>query len=130
MITLYRDEAIPFVNVEPFKSLSVYLWLGTILIPTAIIAVLVLANRSMQKYYWWQESFTYIIGLLFQRDIRGKNPMTLSSKTISIFVAIFTLVIMSTYTAVLTANNVTSTKSLPIAGYKDQKVKVMCQSSK
>ena len=122
LITMLEEKEIPFFNVEPFKSISVALWIAALTIPTLTIGLLVATERATGKRYYWKESFLYIMGLVFQRDMGGKDPHRWSSKVIALSIAMFTLVIMSTYTAILTANSVTYTKNLPITGFDDVKV--------
>ena len=62
-------------------------------------------------------------GLMFQRDIGGENPLYFGTRTISIAIALSTLIIMSTYTTALTANKVVHTSKTPITGFKDDKVR-------
>ena len=75
-----------------------------------------------EKNYTYMESIMYLFGLLFQRDIGGLNPRTLGSRVISITVALAFMIVMSTYTAVLTLNAVTHVERLPITGFMDPKV--------
>ena len=122
LITMLEEKEISFFNVEPFKSITVTLWIAALIIPILSIGLLVATDRATGKSYYWKESFLYIMGLVFQRDMGGKDPHRWSSKVIALSIAMFTLVIMSTYTAILTANSVTFTKDLPITGFDDVKV--------
>jgi len=117
------DYSLPFlVNIEPLKYLTVQLWIAVLVVPILVIFLLTQTGKSLGQKYHWRESFTYITGLAFQRDLGGKNPTNWSSKVISLSVALFMLIIMSTYTAVLTANNVMFRRELPITGFNDDLV--------
>ena len=76
-----------------------------------------------RETYTFRQSSLYIGGLAFQRDIGGEQPVYLGSRLIAIVIAASLLVIMTSYTAVLTANKVTHKTALPISGFKDYKVR-------
>jgi len=122
IITILEEEVLPFANIEPLKYLTVQLWIAVLVVPILVIFLLTQTGKSLGQKYHWRESFTYITGLAFQRDLGGKNPTNWSSKVISLSVALFMLIIMSTYTAVLTANNVMFRRELPITGFNDDLV--------
>ena len=128
LITMLEEKTLSFFNVEPFKSISVTLWAAVLIIPALTIGLLVTTERATGKRYFWKDSFLYIMGLAFQRDMGGKNPYMWSSKVIALSIAMFTMVVMSTYTANLTANSVTFTKNLPISGFDDDKVLLYVRS--
>ena len=64
----------------------------------------------------------FTLGLLFQRDIGGSNPRHIGSRTIGISVAVGMMVIITAYTAVLTARNINVAKVLPVSGFYDPKI--------
>ena len=64
---------------------------------------------------------TYAIGLLFQRDIGGLVPCQIGSRVVAIALAMTLMIVMTTYTAVLTTRNIITTKRLPISGLNDPK---------
>ena len=53
----------------------------------------------------------------------GQNPVDGGSRVIAISIALFMMIVMSTYTAMLTAITVTYHEKVPITGFKDEKVK-------
>ena len=59
---------------------------------------------ALQRYPT-RELFSYLSGLLFQRDLGAKNPQFWSSRLPCIFYAIAMTIIMTSYTANLTAAN-------------------------
>lgn len=130
IVTLLEKSSIPFLNTEVFSPMSMVLWLTLFLVTILTSCLLVLAeklvtylkNWKIQRAYTIRQSLHYVAGLLFQRDIGGEPPISYSSRLLSIVVAIATMVVMTAYTAVLTANKVTYTNSLPITGYEDKKV--------
>ena len=64
----------------------------------------------------------YIVILILQRDMEGYVPNKLGSRTVSIALAMTLMIVMTTYTAILTTRNIESTFTLPVSGMKDQKV--------
>lgn len=127
--TLLEKSTIPFFNTDVFSPISEALWVALLAVTIISSFLLVVTERlgtrlesAVERPYSVNQSLTYIAGLLLQRDLGGEPPLSLSSRILSILFAIVTLVVMATYTAVLTANKVTYTKSLPITGFKDKKV--------
>lgn len=127
--TLLEKSSIPFFNTKAFSPLSGMLWLAMFIVTIVSSYLLVLAERlgtraqcNVQQAYSMRHSLAYIAGLLFQRDIGGRPPTSFSSRFFSILIALATVVVMTSYTAVLTANKVTYTNTLPITGFKDKKV--------
>ncbi|XP_057290949.1 glutamate receptor ionotropic, NMDA 3A-like isoform X2 [Hydractinia symbiolongicarpus] len=116
----------PFFNFEAFEPLSVTLWLTVVFITFFSSFILVLMESKCFCHqvnpYPWRESITYVVGLLFQKDIAGKNPNKPAARAVSVMLALVLLVIMSSYTAVLTAIKVTNESRLPVSGINDPKM--------
>lgn len=72
--------------------------------------------------FLWQDVFAYTTGLIFQRDIGGRNPISIYGRLSALTFAVCMTVIMSTYTAELTANNIHNPMFDDFAGINDQKV--------
>ena len=70
----------------------------------------------------WVQAFTYAFGLLVQRDVGGSLPQFLGSRTVSIFLAVAMMIVMTAYVAVLAARNITSKKTVQVSGLNDPKV--------
>jgi len=128
LVTVAQKTNVTLFNFQTFQPLSSTMWL-VVLSLTLIVSIIVYyterAPLNIHAYSMW-ESACYFTGLTFSRDIGALNPVNLGSRVISISVALFMLIVMSTYTAVLTSNMVTSTVSLPIVGLKDEKVYWNC----
>ena len=124
IVTLMDQSHLPFINVQVFEPLSFALWLTTLGLTLLTSMLLVLSERMHipAHAYSWKSSITYVVGLLFQHDLGGQNPQKFATRVVSIGFAITVMVIMSTYTAVLTANKVTTRDRLPIKGFDDPKV--------
>ena len=74
------------------------------------------------KRFKTRDMFSYISGLLFQRDLGAKLPNFWSSRLPCICYAIAMTIIMSTYTANLTATNLVHEESEDFKGLSDEKV--------
>lgn len=101
------------------------LWVGIVL--TTIVAAVIVNFIELVKYrknhkYSLSEAILFFSGLTFQRDIGGLPPLRASSQVITQSVAMFMLIAISTYTAVLTANIVTSERVSLVSGWTDEKV--------
>ena len=122
--TMIKERELEFINLEAFVPLNCgwpvvfgISFLGSIL--------LVFAERSVcerQKRYTLKDSLTYVFGLTFQRDIGGDNPHHHSSRTMAVTIACGMMIIMTAYTAVLTAQKINFAVDKPITGFDDPKV--------
>lgn len=129
MVTRINEEPLPFVNFEALKSLRLDLWIGTMSVTVvATLLIFIAAKWRKSEDGIWQDSINHFIGLFFQRDLGGKIPYYLSGAIISISVAVFTYLIMSAYTAALTANYVSYTENLVVSGFDDPKVNILFAS--
>ena len=81
-----------------------------------------MAGKEGRPDYPMKESFTYFSGLTFQRDLGGRNPKHIAARITAISFAFGMVIIMSTYTAMLTANKVSMEETLVFLGMKDPKV--------
>ena len=125
MVSKLQAATLPYLNFDVLAALSVYSW-----------AILIILTISTSFIIYWAEKLIYLrsnvenscniltygIGLLFQRDIGGLVPKNLGSRLISIALATALMIVMTTYTAVLTTRNIEDRKTLPISGLKDPKV--------
>ena len=79
------------------------------------IAVLIIEHSSNQSkkrsFYTVHEILTYLSGLTFQRDLGGRNPYFWSARIPCLMYAFGTTIIMTTYTANLTAKGVVMVES-------------------
>jgi len=89
------------------------------------ISLLIIDNtsnlRRKRTFYTVHEILTYISGLTFQRDLGGRNPYFWSARIPSIMYAFATTIIMTSYTADLTAKGVVIVES-DFNGLKDDRV--------
>ena len=89
------------------------------------IAVLIIENSSnlsqKRTFYTIHEILTYLGGLTFQRDLGGRNPYFWSSRIPCLMYAFGTTIVMTAYTANLTAKGVVVVES-DFKGLKDERV--------
>ena len=119
---------LPFLNLEAFAAISTQSWIlilcltllsgGIIYLTERLISLHPNVDNKMLKI----QVLTYAIGLLFQRDVAGHVPRNLGSRVVSVALAITLMIIMTTYTAVLTTKNIINIRTLPISGLDDPKL--------
>ena len=90
------------------------------------ISLLIIDNSSnvtkKRTFYTVHEILTYLSGLTFQRDLGGRNPYFWSARIPSIMYAFAMTIIMTNYTADLTAKGVV-VKESDFNGLKDERVR-------
>lgn len=125
-----QDQDLPFLNFAFIKYLSDdLLWTILGVFIGGMIIVYILENTSRDgkagintNNYHLKECFTYFSGLTFQRDLGGHNPKKLATRITAITFAFGMVVIMTTYTAILTASKVQQEVQQPFLGMKDHQV--------
>ena len=134
---LVKPQAIDleFINFGFISPLSGYLQLMLWLI---IVGVMVLnfafensvfltslTNReyAKEKYYPIYESITYISGVALQRDMGGVNPKRPGARLAAIVFAFSMVIVVTTYTAVLAAQNMQYVENNPFQRIKRSKGK-------
>ena len=65
------------------------------------------------------QAFTYAFELLVQRDVGGSLPQFLGSRTVSMFLAVVMMIVMT----VLAARNITGRKTVQVSGLNNPKVR-------
>ena len=122
-----KELDLPIVNWEFVKMLKADLVLGLVS-SFAIVFIFLFTYENInhyfhkERYYPTREAFSYIAGLTFQRDLAGKTPHKWSARFVAIVYAIAMTIVMTSYTANLTANNLTATDEDDFQGLKDPKV--------
>ena len=82
--------------------------------------------KSLERYYSFKEGFLYLSGITFQRDLGGRNPNRGATRIMFIVFAFCMVVVMTTYTATLTAVQVKRDNSNILTGLNDPKVCTDC----
>lgn len=126
LVTFLKKSQLSFLNMEFLKPLSFLLWLTTAVAMVVTSVVLKFAERFgvAPREYAMRQTLLYVNGLVFQRNIGGEEPINFASRFNALMFAVGMMVVMSTYTAVLTANKVTHKTELPLTGFKDEKVRI------
>ena len=134
ILTSSKQPALKFLNFNFLTYLSeTLLWLILLCFIIGTILVYVFENEQMvlarifdpnlrPPVYPWREGFSYFSGLSFQRDLGGKNPRRCGARVTAIVFAFAMVIIMTTYTAVLTASKVKQEERYPFLGFKDTRV--------
>lgn len=118
---------LPVINWEFLKMLKLDLVLGLVS-SFAVVFIFLFTYENInhyvhsEGYYPTREAFSYIAGLTFQRDLAGKTPHKWSARFVAIIYAIAMTIVMTSYTANLTASNLTETSDDKFQGLKDPKV--------
>ena len=125
LVAKIQVSSLPYLNAEAFAALSVESWILIAGITLFTGVIIYWAEKMIFLRTNFDTEFRileHVAGLFFQRDVGGLLPIHLGSRVISIALATTLMIIMSTYTAVLTTRNIMNTQSLPITGMKDPKV--------
>ena len=100
----------------------------SIIVVFVVIFIFALACENLlawilrENRFQTRDMYSYISGLLFQRDLGAKLPIFWSSRVSCICYAIAMTIIMSTYTANLTATNLVHEENDDFQGLSDEKV--------
>ena len=124
LVSKYQFVPLPFLNSEAFAALSANLWILITALTVITGMIIYLGERIIVLHSSFDSAvqvLIYAMGLLFQRDIGGLIPKNLGSRVVSISLAMTLMVIMTTFTAVLTSRNIETSKILPISGLGDPK---------
>ena len=127
-VIAYRSapKELEFVNWKYLKSLDWTLLVSLLVALVTVCIALFVVEHFMRKVkltnkYPAREAFSYGAGLTFQRDLAGKTPDRWSARIIAISYASALTIIMTTYTANLTATNI-SVAEKDFKGLKDDRV--------
>ena len=79
-------------------------------------------QKVRRKSYAFKDGFLYLSGITFQRDLGGKHPEQGATRAMFVFFAFAMVIIMTTYTATLTAVQVKQEDNNAFKGMKDSRV--------
>ena len=82
--------------------------------------------KGLERYYAFRECFSYLSGITLQRDLGGRNPNRGATRIMFIVFAFCMVVVMTTYTATLTAVQVKQENNNVLTGMNDPKVGMSC----
>lgn len=123
------------IDWEVLSPLEPTLWVA-LLLSTVMMMLFLYFTENFEFYFYHykstseprkerfpsRESMSYVSGLMFQRDMAGKNPLNWSGRIAALGFAISMTVVMSTYTAKITANNIAEETTSGFNGITDKKV--------
>ena len=81
--------------------------------------------EGLERSYVFREIFSYLSGLTFQRDLGGANPNRGAPRVMFIVFAFGMVIVMTTYTATLTAVQVKQDNNALLTGMNDPKVSML-----
>lgn len=115
------------VNFTFLEAMEPRLIVYVPLITIAVVAIVFLLENigfrlRYNKSYNIRESISYVNGLLYKRNLGGVNPRRWPARVVSITFAISMTVLISSYTAQLTASNIESKENNVFQGFADQRV--------
>uniref|UniRef100_A0A7M5X0J8 Uncharacterized protein n=1 Tax=Clytia hemisphaerica TaxID=252671 RepID=A0A7M5X0J8_9CNID len=106
-------------------SLSMAIFISTLL---SLLSISSFENLTAfvytKRYVLFQESMAYIYGLTFQRDMGGTNPRMWSGRLAALGYASAMTIIMSIYTARITANSIGQFVESDLKGFQDERVRL------
>ncbi|XP_066926336.1 glutamate receptor ionotropic, NMDA 3A-like [Clytia hemisphaerica] len=125
-----RPKKLKFLNWKFIESIDSNLMIALVIILPVFCYTTYMMEKITSKFddsstsnpYTLENSFTYGAGLTFQRDLVGKTPIYWSARLLSICYAVALMIIMSTYTANLTASTVLSDRYANFKGMYDEKI--------
>ena len=126
----YADE-IEFVNFNFVANVTSDLLLVLLGIFTCGLIVLFATEnflnrlKGLKRTYAFKEGFSYLSGLTFQRDLGGSNPNRGATRAMFIIFAFGMVIVMTTYTATLTAVQVKQDNNVVLTGIHDPKVSIL-----
>ncbi|XP_057314727.1 glutamate receptor ionotropic, NMDA 3B-like isoform X2 [Hydractinia symbiolongicarpus] len=126
-VTKFKTEELKIVNWKFLEFLEADILFAIIVSFFVVCITTFLYENAVLivgafKYFSSRDTFTYIAGLVFQRDLLGKTPKKWSARIIAIIYATGMTVVMTTYTANLTANNIMTGADDSFKGLKDEKI--------
>ncbi|XP_057309039.1 uncharacterized protein LOC130647266 [Hydractinia symbiolongicarpus] len=121
-------EKLSFINYEFLEPLDNIL-LVVIIISSILLHIMLFLFENVSvrllktgERFAWRDVFSYTTGLIFQRDIGGRNPVSSHGRLSALSFAVCMTVIMSTYTAKLTANGINNQETDDFLGIIDPKI--------
>ena len=120
-----KEEFPNWSFLNPMSKELNYAIAGTALL--AVCVILLLENgrflsRITTERFSFREAMVYVFGLTFQRDMGATNPRMWSGRLAALSYALAMTIIMSIYTARITANSITGIVVDDFKGFDDEKV--------
>lgn len=115
------------VNWEFLDPLEFWLMICILFSTVASVTMIYFIENSTwfftgSPHFPFRECMTYVFGLTFQRDMGGKNPLKWSGRFVALGYALAMTIVMTTYTAHITANNIRYTDDDGFKGLLDNRV--------
>ena len=121
-----KKEIIDWSFMDPLQSSLIIAILVCIIAVYFTIGILENAKYNflnVGKPLPLTELMVYLGGLIFQRDLGGKNPRVWSARIVALSFSAAMMILMSTYTAYITASKINISENDDFKGLTDEKVR-------
>lgn len=134
LLVLVGEQKVEELDFSFFRPFTLYLWMGMIGVVNFYLGLLWYTDRMSpyghhksfrarnHKGFDLSESMWYCWGVCFDNQFVDSRPRSLSARAMAVFLAIFALMCVTSYTANLTAHLLSDDTKPEVTGIKDPKV--------
>ena len=134
LLVLVGEQEVERLDFSFFRPFTVYLWMGMIGVVNFYLGLLWYTDRlspyghhksfraKNHKGFDLSESMWYCWGVCFDNQFVDSRPRSFSARAMAVFLAIFALMCVTSYTANLTAHLLSDDTKPDVTGIKDPKV--------
>ena len=134
LLVLVGEQKVEELDFSFFRPFTVYLWMGMIGVVNFYLGLLWYTDRlspyghhkslhaKNHNGFDLSESMWYCWGVCFDNQFVDSRPRSLSARAMAVFLAIFALMCVTSYTANLTAHLLSDDTKPEVTGIKDPKV--------
>lgn len=134
LLVLVGEQNVDNLDFSFFQPFTVYLWMGMIGVVNFYLGILWYTDRLSPYGHYksfraknhngfdLSESMWYCWGVCFDNQFVDSRPRSLSARAMAVFLAIFALMCVTSYTANLTAHLLSDDTKPAITGIRDPKV--------
>lgn len=134
LLVLVGEQEVEKLDFSFFRPFTVYLWMGIIGVVNFYLGLLWYTDRlspyghhksfhaKNHKGFDLSESMWYCWGVCFDNQFVDSRPRSFSARAMAVFLAIFALMCVTSYTANLTAHLLSDDTKPEVTGIKDPKV--------
>ena len=134
LLVLVGEQNVEDLDFSFFRPFTIHLWMGMIGVVNFYIGILWYTDRlspyghrksfraKNHNGFDLSESMWYCWGVCFDNQFVDSRPRSLSARAMAVFLAIFALMCVTSYTANLTAHLLSDDTKPEVTGIKDPKV--------
>ena len=136
LLVLVGEQKVEDLDFSFFRPFTIYLWMGMIGVVNFYLGLLWFTDR-LSPYghrksfrarnhngFDLSESMWYCWGVCFDNQFVDSRPRSLSARAMAVFLAIFALMCVTSYTANLTAHLLSDDTKPEVTGIRDPKVSI------